>query len=78
MVDSRHLTRVRIVEDRGVDDGSIVSSDVLAVDRDSLFPLQATLGYDIAQNLFIGPDTILVEGTSDWTYLTGSQTTSTT
>ena len=39
-------------------------TEVFATDRDSLFPLQAALGYDIAQNLFVGPDNLLVEGTS--------------
>jgi hypothetical protein len=47
-----------------------VTTEVLATDRDSLFPLQAALGYDIAQNLFVGPNNLLVEGTSDFTYLT--------
>jgi predicted ATPase len=70
MVDPAGLDRVRIVEDKGVELGSVTSSDVLSVDRDSLFPLQGALGYDVAQSLFIGPDNILVEGTSDWTYLT--------
>lgn len=41
----------------------------MSVKRDTLFPLQAALGYDIAQNLFIGPDNVLVEGSSDFTYL---------
>jgi AAA domain, putative AbiEii toxin, Type IV TA system len=70
MVDPARLERVRIVEDKGVDRGSVTTEDVLSVDADSLFPLQAALGYDVAQSLFIGPDNILVEGTSDWTYLT--------
>jgi predicted ATPase len=70
MVETGHLDRVRIVEDKGPDEGSKVSTEVLATDRDSLFPLQAALGYDIAQSLFIGPDNLLVEGTSDFTYLT--------
>src|SRR5690606_28095850 len=39
-------------------------------DPDSLFPLQAALGYDIAQSLFIGPNNLVVEGTSDFIYLT--------
>jgi predicted ATP-dependent endonuclease of OLD family len=70
MVDSSELQRVRIVEDKGADDGSVVSAEALSVGADSLFPLQAALGYDIAQNLFVGPDNLLVEGTSDFTYLT--------
>ncbi|MEV0604673.1 AAA family ATPase [Streptomyces sp. NPDC050315] len=70
MVETAHLNRVRIVEDRGPDTGAIVTDETLAVTDDSLFPLQAALGYDIAQNLFVGPDNLLVEGTSDYTYLT--------
>ena len=70
MVDPAALDRVRIVEDKGVDEGSVATEDVLSVGSDSLFPLQAALGYDVSQSLFIGTDNILVEGTSDWTYLT--------
>lgn len=70
MVEMGHLDRVRIVEDRGPPIGSVVSEDALANDPDSLFPLQAALGYDIAQSLFIGPNNLVVEGTSDFIYLT--------
>ncbi|MFE2204523.1 AAA family ATPase [Streptomyces rubiginosohelvolus] len=70
MVETARLDRVRIVEDRGPDTGAVVTDEVLSVTDDSLFPLQAALGYDIAQNLFVGTDNLLVEGTSDYTYLT--------
>lgn len=70
MVETGQLQRTRIVEDKGPDVGAQVTTEVLATDRDSLFPLQAALGYDIAQNLFVGPNNLLVEGTSDFTYLT--------
>lgn len=70
MVEMGHLERVRIVEDRGPPEGSVISEDALANDPDSLFPLQAALGYDIAQSLFIGPNNLIVEGTSDFIYLT--------
>lgn len=70
MVETGHLERVRIVEDKGPETGSQVSTEALATDRDSLFPLQAALGYDIAQSLFIGSDNVLLEGTSDFTYIT--------
>lgn len=70
MVEAGKLERVRVVEDKGAKKGTVVSSEVLSVDKDTIFPLQAALGYDIAQNLFIGPDNLLVEGTSDFTYLT--------
>jgi hypothetical protein len=35
-----------------------------------LFPLQGALGYDLVQHLFIGEHNLVVEGTSDFTYLT--------
>ncbi|MEV8085688.1 AAA family ATPase [Pseudarthrobacter oxydans] len=69
MVDSSKLDRVRIIEDKGAKTGSVATREALAVGADSLFPLQAALGYDIAQNLFIGPNNLVVEGTSDFTYL---------
>lgn len=69
MVDPAKLDRVRIIEDKGAKRGSVATRETLAVGVDSLFPLQAALGYDIAQNLFIGPNNLVVEGTSDYTYL---------
>jgi len=69
MVQVEHLERVRLVEDRGKKEGSKISSDVLSSDHDTLFPLQAALGYDLAQHLFIAPHNLVVEGTSDYTYL---------
>ena len=70
MVEPDKLKRVRVVEDHGPPMGATSSDEVLASDPDSLFPLQAALGYDIAQNLFIGPHNLVVEGTSDYIYLT--------
>jgi hypothetical protein len=49
--------------------GTKVSADVLSVDRDTLFPLQAHLGYELTQSLFVGKNTLLVEGPSDILYL---------
>ncbi len=63
------IERVRVVEDLGEDVGSVTSSDALEVGEDSAFPLQAALGYDLAQNLFIGERNLLVEGPSDLVYL---------
>lgn len=63
------IERVRVVEDRGGDVGSVTSSDALEVGEDSAFPLQAALGYDLSQNLFIGERNLLVEGPSDLAYL---------
>ncbi|HEX6548767.1 MAG TPA: AAA family ATPase, partial [Candidatus Dormibacteraeota bacterium] len=70
MVEPGRLERARLVEDQGAEAGSVVSSEVSAADPDTLFPLQAALGYDIARSLFGGPDHLLTEGTSDYTYLT--------
>ena len=70
MVDAKHLERVRVVEDRGPDEGTKVSSRLVSRDQDTLSPLQAVLSHDIAQNIFVGPDNLVVEGLADFTYLT--------
>jgi hypothetical protein len=49
--------------------GTKISEDILRNDQDTIFPLQAALGYDLAQTLFIGPNCLLVEGPSDLIYL---------
>jgi predicted ATPase len=78
MVDAGRFDRVRIVEDKSMDaddvlplqeQGTKVYSDVLSVDEGSLFPLQGALGYELAQALFIGPNSLIVEGPSDLLYL---------
>ena len=78
MVDPARFDRVRIVQDRSVDAhkdlpdgeaGTKVTIDVLESTDDSLFPLQGALGYDIAQTLFVGPNSLIVEGVSDLLYL---------
>lgn len=69
LVETRRISRVRIVEDKGPELGAVVSMEALTVDRDSLFPLEAALGYDISQHLFIGDTNLLVEGPSDFVYL---------
>lgn len=70
MVQPQRLERARLVEDRGTKVGAVVTSDVLTTDRDTLFPLQGALGYDIAQHLLVGQHNIVVEGASDYIYLT--------
>ncbi len=64
MVDSSRLDDVRVVEDR-VKEGTKITSDLAGSSDESLFPLQAALGYSIAQNLFIAKKNILVEGPAD-------------
>jgi predicted ATP-dependent endonuclease of OLD family len=70
MVDPAHLERVRVVEDLGPEEGAVVRTQLMSRDPDTLSPLQVALGYDIAQNIFVGPDNLVVEGLSDYTYLT--------
>ncbi|MFO0894508.1 MAG: AAA family ATPase [Phycisphaerales bacterium] len=69
MVQPGRLERVRLVEDRGKEEGAVLSSDVLTRDRDTLFPLQGALGYDLVQHMFVAENNIVVEGTSDYAYL---------
>ena len=42
--------------------GTKISSDVFKVDEETVFPLQAALGYTLTQTLFIGPKNLLLEG----------------
>lgn len=69
LVQPAHLERARLVQDEGRDLGARITSDVLTTDKDTLFPLQGALGYDLAQHLFMAPHNLVVEGTSDYTYL---------
>lgn len=70
MVRVGHLDQVRVVEDQpDINVGATVSSNISSSDPDTLFPLQAALGYDIAQSLFISPHNLVVEGPSDLLYL---------
>ena len=68
MIDSNNLQRTRTVLD--TDKGTYISDAIKERDTDTLFPLQAALGYDIAQNLFISKNNLLVEGPADLLYLT--------
>jgi len=67
-IPSDKLERVRTVLETV--DGSIISDSIQEKDPNTLFPLQAALGYDIAQNLFISNKNLLVEGVSDLIILT--------
>jgi len=68
MIDSNNLQRTRTVLD--TDKGTYISDAIKEKDSDTLFPLQAALGYDIAQNLFISKNNLLVEGPADLLYIT--------
>ena len=71
MIDSGKLHEVRTVYDsNNAKIGSIISDVLGEKDKATLFPLQAALGYDIAQNLYISTKNLLVEGVADLVYLT--------
>ena len=79
MVDPARFDRVRIVQDRSIESdsdglpdglqGTKVLTEVLDATSDSLFPLQGALGYEMHQTLFIGPNSLVVEGVSDLLYI---------
>lgn len=78
IVPTHRMQSVRVVEDvvrkdqrttKPIVDGTKVSTDVLRVDKDTLFPLQGALGYEISQSLFVGKNVLLVEGPSDILYI---------
>lgn len=76
MVAPDRLMSARIVEDqveqrgpRRLPLGTKVREDVLERDPDTLFPLQGALGYEVSQSLFVGKNTLLVEGPGDILYL---------
>ncbi|MCF2495610.1 AAA family ATPase [Dyadobacter chenhuakuii] len=77
MVPTHNFPGIKIVEDKIFQlrpghfssEGTKIREDSLATDRDTLFPLQGALGYELTQSLFIGKQTLLVEGPGDILYL---------
>lgn len=77
MVPANHLSDVRTVEDVVKTDedgnqesiGTKIRSDVLVTDRQTNFPIFGAMGFEVAQTLIIGENTLLVEGPSDILYL---------
>jgi energy-coupling factor transporter ATP-binding protein EcfA2 len=68
MVPVDALNEIRTV---GIDpDKGTEVSDTPTGDAATLFPLQAALGFDLAQSLFVGPNNLIVEGVTDYWILT--------
>jgi len=68
MINLDHLNRVRTVED--MDDlGTVVGENILKNNRETVFPLEMALGYQMAQTLFLAPHCLLVNSASDLIYL---------
>ncbi len=68
MIDPDHFERARMVED-DKNLGTVISEDIFKTGKDTFYPLQAALGIELSQTLFIGPNNLLVEGESDLKYL---------
>lgn len=68
MISSEELNKVRTIK-FDEEKGSVILDSVQQKDPNTLFPLQAALGYDIAQNLFISNKNLIVEGIADLVYL---------
>ena len=45
--------------------GTKVGERILSRDKDTLFPLQGVVGFDVAQTLFVGPYVVVVEGPTE-------------
>ena len=66
MVPTHNLPSIRTVN-FDQKKGTVVSNDPMGKgDSKTLFPLQAALGYDLAQSLFVGPNNLVVEGIIDY------------
>jgi energy-coupling factor transporter ATP-binding protein EcfA2 len=66
MIDADHLETVRPVYEEPSTGATSISEDVWPKDKDALFPLQAALGYQLAQSLFISKRQVLLEGITDY------------
>ncbi|BEH21233.1 AAA family ATPase [Burkholderia pseudomallei] len=64
MVPTQALDSVRTVN-IAEETGTTVTNDPSG-DARTLFPLQAALGYNLAQSLFVGPNNLVIEGVTDF------------
>lgn len=64
LVPTDNLDSIRTVN-IGQDEGTTATNDPTGDPR-TLFPIQAALGYHIAQTLFIGPANLVIEGVTDY------------
>lgn len=69
MVGSDELDLVRIVEMTDRTTGTKVHTRVAVDDPDSLYPLQAALGYELAQSMFTQTRNLVCEGYTDMLYV---------
>ena len=67
LIDPQRIDRVRTVQDGN--GGTVVSADAYQTDRETVFPLQGALNYELARTLVTGPHSLLVDGPGDLLYL---------
>jgi hypothetical protein len=68
MVEPDRFDRVRTVEDLPPD-GTKVSTDIFRSQPGTSLPLLTKMGVDLFQSLMVGPNTMLLEGGSDYLYM---------
>ena len=69
LIDGDHLDRVRPVQESDTGRAHITAG-IWPQDRDTIFPLQAAAGYAMMKGLFRHRKNLLVEGLTDYLYLT--------
>ncbi|GAA0314591.1 AAA family ATPase [Kineococcus aurantiacus] len=72
MVGSDELHLVRIAEMKDRETGTKVHTTLMVDDPASVYPLQAALGYELAQSLFAQKRNLVCEGLTDLWYLEGA------
>lgn len=68
MIDPRNLHQAKMVRSNP-DRGTNVSTDVMKTDAETRVPLQNVFEFDLIDTLLIRPQTLLVEGKSDHSYI---------
>lgn len=69
MIDMNRLDNIWVAEERA-SNGTVVHNDWATADKDARFTLQAALGLSWAQSLFVGQRNLVVEGVTDFWFLT--------
>lgn len=69
MIDFTRLDNIYVCEEK-TPDGSKVHKDWATADKDARFTLQAALGLSWSQSLFVGQFNLVVEGVTDYWFLT--------
>lgn len=70
LVGPDELDLVRVVDMENRETGTKVHTNITSSDPAALLPLQQALGYDLAQSLFANQRNLVVEGLTDFWYIT--------